>query len=527
MYRTFYLLLLGATSTTLLAQYPNIRVSRPESTNPEEVTIAINPANPQQLAAGANINYYYRSNDGGTTWAEERLTSSFGVYGDPCVIFDAQGSLYYGHLSNPPAALGNFLDRIVVQKSMNGGATWNNGAGIGLNPPKDQDKEWLAADMTASPFRNNLYIAWTEFDRYGSANANDSSRILFSRSTDLGQTWSQPVKVSDVSGDCVDGDNTVEGAVPAVGPNGEVYLAWSGPLGIMFDQSTDGGVTFGQDRFVAAQPGGWDFEVAGIYRANGLPITACDVSASKYRGNIYVTWSDQRQGSDNTDIFLIKSTDGGQTWGPVKQINDDATNRHQFFVWMTVDQITGNLYFVFYDRRRTAGNATEVYVAKSTDGGETFVNFNVSATPFTPVANIFFGDYTSIAAHNGKVYPMWMRLDGITLSIWTAVINDPPTLVADEKSLPVADFSLSPNYPNPIQLADPFSTISFTLPSAQEVTLKVYDLAGREIATLVNAKKEAGRHRLQFDARRFAAGVYFYKISAGNFSATRKLVVIH
>lgn len=53
--------------------------------------------------------------------------------------------------------------------------------------------------------------------------------------------------VSDQAGDCIDSDNTDEGAVPAVGPNGEVYLSWSGPQGIMFDKSTDGGVTWGKD----------------------------------------------------------------------------------------------------------------------------------------------------------------------------------------------------------------------------------------------------------------------------------------
>jgi hypothetical protein len=149
----------GILASALLAQYPNIRLSKPESTRPEEVTIAINPANPRQLAAGANINFYYYSTDGGLTWTETRLTSSLGVYGDPCVIFDAVGNLYYGHLSNPPVGIGDWLDRIVVQKSTDG-TTWNDGAGIGLNPPKDQDKEWLAADLTNSPYRNNLYIAW-------------------------------------------------------------------------------------------------------------------------------------------------------------------------------------------------------------------------------------------------------------------------------------------------------------------------------------------------------------------------------
>jgi hypothetical protein len=86
----FGAILVAVFSNPSLAQHQNFRVSKVESTNPEEVTIAINPANPRQLAAGANINFYYDSTDGGLTWTEGRLTSSLGVWGDPCVVFDAQ-----------------------------------------------------------------------------------------------------------------------------------------------------------------------------------------------------------------------------------------------------------------------------------------------------------------------------------------------------------------------------------------------------------------------------------------------------
>ncbi len=62
---------------------------------------------------------------------------------------------------------------------------------------------------------------------------------------------------------------------------------------------------------------GWEvcFRLPGIYRCNGTPVTACDISTSPYRGRLYDLWSDQRAGPDNTDIFLIHSTDGGMTWG--------------------------------------------------------------------------------------------------------------------------------------------------------------------------------------------------------------------
>ena len=400
----------------------NILVSHPGNIRPQEVTICINPKDPLNVVAGSNLDYYFYSTDGGYTWTEGRLNSTLGVWGDPVTVFDAEGNLYFGHLSDP--ADGDHIDRIVVQKSTDGGQTWNDGAGIGLNPPKDQDKEWLAADHTDSPYRNSLYTAWTEFDRYGSPNPEDRTRILFSYSRDFSESWSAPVVVSDVTGNCLDSDETVEGAVPAVGPEGQVYLSWAGPLGIVFDKSLDGGVTFGDDIFVDSMPGGWNLYIPGIYRCNGMPVTACDISNSPYRGNIYIMWSDQRNGIQDTDVFLVKSTDGGNTWGPVKRVNDDQPGKQQFFPWMTVDQTTGNIYVAFYDRRDSTDFSTEVYLAKSSDGGETFENFKISEYPFRSVSGIFFGDYINIAANNGRIHTIWARMDGIDLSIWTTVIFD-------------------------------------------------------------------------------------------------------
>ena len=100
-------------------------------------------------------------------------------------------------MSNP--ATGYFIDRIVIQKSTDYGTTWNDGSGVGLMYPKQQDKEWLAVDYTQSPFTGNVYVTWTEFDEYGSYDPNDSSRIKFSKSTDRGENWSNAITISDVS----------------------------------------------------------------------------------------------------------------------------------------------------------------------------------------------------------------------------------------------------------------------------------------------------------------------------------------
>ncbi|GJQ61777.1 MAG: hypothetical protein SCALA702_08300 [Melioribacteraceae bacterium] len=397
------------------------------------MAIAINPVNPDVIAAGANIDYFFLSTDGGDSWNYQELTSSLGVWGDPSLVFDTEGNLYFGHLSNPIS--GYWIDRIVVQRSTNNGISWNDGAGVGYTYPRNQDKEWLAVDHSNSQFRNNIYMFWTEFDNYGSSSNSDSSRILFSKSTDKGLVWSNPVRISDVGGNCIDEDHTVEGAVPAVGPNGEIYTAWSGPLGIMFDRSFDGGETFGNDIFVTDQPGGWAFNIPSVSRCNGFPITACDISDSPFRGNVYILWSDQRNGTTDTDIFFTKSTDHGDTWSEKIRVNDDNSGRHQFFPWMCVDSTTGAIYSVFYDRRNTTGSGTDVYMAKSTDGGETFENFKISESTFNTTSSVFFGDYINIAAHNRVVRPLWTRMDGFDLSVWTAEYIDSSDVLPAEFGL--------------------------------------------------------------------------------------------
>jgi hypothetical protein len=539
-----------------------------------------------------------------------------GVWGDPVVLFDSLGNLYYSHLSNPVS--GYWIDRIVVQKSTNNGLTWNEGAGVGYVFPKNQDKEWMAVDFSQSPYKGNIYMTWTEFDDYGSSGINDSSRIKFSKSENEGITWSSSITISDVSGNCIDSDNTTEGAVPCVSPDGEIYVSWAGPLGLVFDKSTDGGETWGSDIFVSDMPGGWDFDVPGIYRCNGMPITMCDISNSPDRGTIYIVWADQRNGTTNTDIFLSKSTDKGNTWSIPVKVNNDATARHQFFVWSTIDQSTGHLWFVFYDRRNTTGSETDVYAAKSTDGGVTFDNFKISETPFTPTSGVFFGDYTNIAAFNGKIYPIWMRLHNGQLSIWTTIIEDDPVPVelsnfsvsinrnnveltwetssesnnygfiierrrinsnSDSKWMEIGfvqgkgtsteinkyrfvdsptlngvynyrlkqvdfngsfeyskevevsvmvieDFALMQNYPNPF---NPSTVIKYQVAEGSHTTLKVYDVLGREVTTLVNEEQTAGEYEVEFLISKdlsLSSGFYFYQIRAGNFIQTRKMIYL-
>ncbi len=509
--------------TFTFAQHTNVLIDDEGFTvAPEEPTIIINPNNTDHMVGGSNVDNMYYSTDGGHTWQREKLSSSYGVWGDPCIIVDTANRYYFFHLSNPPSP-GYWIDRIVCQTKEEIGGDWNNGSYMGYIPPKNQDKEWAIVDRT----NNNIYITWTQFDDYGSSDPQDFSNILFSKSVDNGASWSDVVQINEVSGNCIDSDNTTEGAVPAVGPNGEIYVSWAGPAGLVFDRSLDQGETWlDQDIFVSDIPGGWDYDIPGINRCNGLPVTICDLSGGEHHGTIYINWTDQRNGTDDTDVWLVKSTDGGNTWTAPARINDDPAGKQQFFTWMAVDQTNGYLYFVFYDRRNYENSNTDVYMALSRDGGETFYNFKISESPFLPSSGIFFGDYTNLSAHDNVIRPIWARLHEGDLSVWTALIDTSAIIVGmDENEIPNLA-SLEQNYPNPFRES---TYLSFKLRVSAEISLIVHDVYGREVATLIDKEyRIAGKYVEKFKPLQYnlSSGVYYFILSTGEKQMKRRMVLV-
>jgi hypothetical protein len=107
---------------------------------------------------------------------------------------------------------------------------------------------------------------------------------------------------------------------------------------------------------------------------------------------------------------------------------------------------------------------------------------------------------------------------------WTALtLGGGPTHVEDQSQDLPSSSRLDPNYPNPF---NPTTRISYALAGATPVTLKVYDLLGREVAVLVDQWHAAGMYTVPFDAVGLASGIYFYRLTAGGFDRTLKLAVI-
>lgn len=105
-------------------------------------------------------------------------------------------------------------------------------------------------------------------------------------------------------------------------------------------------------------------------------------------------------------------------------------------------------------------------------------------------------------------------MEGVTFDIVTGVDGEPGT---------ISSFKLEQNYPNPF---NPRTTISWQLPVASKATLKVYDILGNEVSTLVNEELSGGKYEIEFNASSLTSGIYYYKLGAGEYSETRKMVLL-
>jgi hypothetical protein len=170
------------------------------------------------------------------------------------------------------------------------------------------------------------------------------------------------------------------------------------------------------------------------------------------------------------------------------------------------------------------GAVDTIYV-KNPGNGQWVVVWSGSAQPAGDSSRIFQVSFPLTSfnvsevriAINSPAVTGWNEVDAVAIS------DVPVTSAPTDAELPVYSFSLEQNYPNPF---NPRTVIRFAVPSSKFVTLKVFNIVGQEVAALVNEETKPGRYEVTWDASAFPSGVYFYRLTAGSFVETKKLILL-
>jgi hypothetical protein len=365
------------------------------------------------------------STDGGTTFTDGGFLlggANVILTGDPALAFNGAGTrLYYASLGSHTGESRIFISAADAPFSPPNFGPPVSLSGVVGGPRAFQDKELIAVDTTGAPETDGrVYVAWTEF-------TSGNGRVLFAAAPPS-LVFAPPVPLSAPNG-------LNQGAMPAVGPTGNVYVVWGlftstgtpGPQTIFIVRSTDGGRTFTAALAIANVTSTvGNIGSGGVnFRTRGFPYIAIDrtPSGSPTRGHIYVVFHAKPTSASRSEIFFVKSTDEAATWSAPIDITSgaavtqgrDTTERDNWMPSIAVSPATGHISVKFYSRREDPANTKiRVYEAGSTDGGTTWFNKPSSDVAFTATTGYdplivpsYFGDYIHVVSDGAYFHSAW------------------------------------------------------------------------------------------------------------------------
>lgn len=502
----------------------------PSSVTQTEPVAVVHPLNNQLLFVSAvtlnTSNAFksegvYVSTDGGLSWSGSDTCNGALIFnhgGDPGIAITESGRFVLSHI-------GDIFPGVYTHYSNNLGINWSDAYTVSIL--QSGDKGTMTIDNSnASSYKGRIYLAWTDVVSPYAA--------VSSFTTDEGETWSTPKVVNpNPPVRCVGGS-------VATSDIGNVYVCWAGITTNLpfkedfagFSVSSDGGNNWVTQQNIFDMNGiSGTLESKDGIKVNGLPQVAVDNSGGIRDGWIYIvtTEFDNPPAGSDPDILLHRSTDGGQTWSAGIRVNQDPLNdgKIQYFPSLEIDD-GGGLNILFYDDRNTTSDSTDVFLARSIDGGNTWGEFAIKNSRFQPKpivggASAYQGDHIALLSVGDKLYALWMADYSGIYQVWLAVVDRNELSVEDRLNLPLSSYTLFQNYPNPF---NPSTRIRYTIEKESTVLLKVYDILGNDIATLVSEVKPAGIYEVTFDAEDLPAGIYFYRLTAKEFSETKKLILL-
>jgi hypothetical protein len=373
--------LLMFSASDMLAQLTNTPLAQ-EGNDQSETAVAVSPLNINYLMTGWNdiisisnssMGFAF-STDGGNSWTHSTVRpfegGTLNQNADPSVAFDRFGNAficYYYYSSATNKVI--YVSRTTTFQPL---FSWNHKQ-VDNNPGGWQDKPYMAVDKRLGA-NGNIYVSWTEFD---ASPSHAWSAIKFASSTDHDSSFTtqqldsvfSPISEDDEIKPRSSSDNLtlapelVHLSMPAIGPNGEVYVVWTYLIDgtnastIRLRKSTDGGINFGSIfgniQFTRLHVG---VGLADIYN---IPSLACD----PITGYLYIAIID-RDPNQYVRIRFLRSTDGGANWNS-EVIADFGGDTKQFFPWVSVD-ITGRVSVAFM---HSYGNLVDAYIIESYERG--------------------------------------------------------------------------------------------------------------------------------------------------------------
>lgn len=418
--------------------------------------------------------YYKRSTDGGLNWgADSRLTNNTANSEYPSIAVSG---------SNVQIVWQENRDadwEIYYKRSTDGGLNWGadtrltNNAGFSYNPS-------LAVSGS------NVHLVWCDV-------RDGNYEIYYKRSTDGGTSWAGDLRLTNDSTASFDPSVSVSGSY--------VHVTWfdDGTDEIYHKRSTDGGINWGAATRLT------------IY--NGESYRPCIAVSGLF---VHVVWQDNR--ISNNEIYYKRSTNGGVNWEGDKRLTDSIESSY-----MPSIAVSGsNVHIVWFDFRYYND---EIYYKRSTDFGVSW------DSDLRLTNNILNSWYPSVAVSGPVIHVVWVDdRDGNYEVYYKRNPTGNPTGIQNISTEIPAAFSLSQNYPNPF---NPGTVVRFDVMRSQtgalgadKVVLKVYDVMGREVETLVNEQLAPGTYEAKFDGSKLNSGVYFYRLQSGSFTETKQMMLI-
>ncbi|MFQ5709960.1 MAG: T9SS type A sorting domain-containing protein, partial [bacterium] len=485
--------------------------------------------------------------------------------GDPALASTRadNGPFYYANLA---LSLSQSTAGIIVhmgQFDSDGDLSWDPAKTrfLEAGPSDFFDKELI----DVQPGRGRTaYISYTNFTA-----PNFFGQIELFRTRDQGNNWLGPVVVQpEISTDFFTG-TVLQGSEPAIAEdNKTVYVVFEqGPrfdnnvgfldYQIQVARSDNRGASFGPSvkvadingMFLRAAPVGYNRS-----NINDFPRIAV-VRGGPHRGRVVVVYHSAKDPlSTDTDVFLSYSDDRGETWTQVTLSDDEGVQ--EFWPDLDIGK-NGTIAVQYY---RGVPGTTEIFgtpfsttfvntfLVVSTDGGYTFgspIKVSERTSDWTAAfTNIVpnFGDYNTVvvSGNQERIFCSWAGDDEIVnIPFFESDFHVPATIFAevtganfykstqyvirDLSETTPESYALNQNYPNPF---NPETTITFALPKDNHVTLKIYDLLGQEVGTLVDEERPAGNYRIPFKASELPSGTYFYKLVAGDFVSVKRMTLL-